>query len=127
MINRKTFFISNWRIWDDIINEAVAFFHEYFAIYPTILLASDVTLRRIDMATDRSRVRGPDGKTPAPGTYARIDGFETVLYRLDFYIHDRLPDGYFALLFDSDPDGGEPIPEEDNDLDVLRLTGTESG
>lgn len=43
------FCIQNWKEWDREIDTAVQRFRKKYPVYPRILLASIITLRRIDM------------------------------------------------------------------------------
>jgi len=123
---RRTFSIGCWSVWDDAIARATELFHGIYAVYPNILLANDVTLRRLDMIADKSRLKNDNGETAESGRHYQVDGFVADDFELDFRIYEKLEDGYFSLIFDSDPDDdGEPVPEDDTAFDVIMRTGTE--
>lgn len=126
MIMKKTFSLGLWSAWDDAIAGAAELFRSLYSVYPNILLANDVTLRRIDMIAEKSRLKNENGEKAKSGMYCQVGGFVAEGFELTFGIDEKLEDGYFSLIFDSDPDDdGEPVPEEDTEVEVIRKTGTE--
>ena len=118
-ILRKTYAIRNWAKWDKTIYESAEDFKKKSGFYPNILLASPTTQQQIDMAANNPKGKAPSGKIqgpegePAEG-FASISGFVAGDLNLEFCIKEELPKGVFILVYDSDPDGGLPLPEEDN-------------
>lgn len=126
MIMKKTFSLGLWSAWDDAIARAAELFRNLYSVYPNILLANDVTLRRIDMIAEKSRFKNESGEKAKGGMYCQVSGFVAEDFELMFGIDEKLTDGQFSLIYDSDPnDDGEPVPEEDTDGDVIKKTGTE--
>lgn len=127
MIQKKTFCINSWKRWDDEINSAVYEFHNAFSIYPNILQANLTTLKRIDIAANKKKIKSLDGSPVPEVSCCGISGFVSDDYELDFCRDDKLPDKHFSLIYDSDPDDdGEPVPEEDTDTHYcyFKKTGT---
>ena len=58
-ILRRTYEIKGWRNWDDDIHAAAEDFHGRFSVWPNILLASEVTQARLDMAVMKDKLREP--------------------------------------------------------------------
>lgn len=124
-ILRRTYTITRWADWDDEIHAAAEDFHTRFSVWPNILLASEVTQNRIDMAGKKDKLRGPNGETAPEHEYTPIGGFIGPEYELDFFIDDKLAAGSYSLLYDSDPgDDGEPVPEEDTSLEDEEIAHT---
>ena len=65
--------------------------------------------------TKKEKITSWDDVHPKKYEYAKLASFGGEEYSLDFCLDDKLPDKYFVLIFDSDPDDGEPIPEADTD------------
>lgn len=111
-IVKKTFLITNWKTWDDEVDTAVRVFKNKFLLYPEIFLANFRTHARIDMAAKTLHLeRFTDSETGAildtpPDTGIAV--FQGENYSLEFCVDDGMPDGCFALIYDPDPDGGEP-------------------
>jgi hypothetical protein len=116
-ILKRTYGITRWAHWDDEIHAAVQDFRDRFTLAPNILLASEVTHARIDMAAKKENIRGPDGEAAPEGEHTPIGVFGGEGYQLEFCIDDQLPAGRFSLIHDVDPDGGggEPVPDEDTE------------
>lgn len=121
-IVRKTYKIQNWSDWDKTIFEAAEHFKSLSGIYPNILLASQNTHMRMDMAANNLKknpstgsIKGPNGD--AAEGFTSIGGFAAGELELDFCIKNDIPRDSFILVYDSDPDGGLPLPEEDNLID----------
>jgi ADP-ribosylglycohydrolase len=113
-ILRRTYRLESWRTWDDELHTFVADFRGQLGIAPNILLASEVTHTRIDMAAKKQNVLDEQGAHPEPAEYAALSGFAGPDYELDFYVDPTLPDRSVSLVYDPDPDGGgEPVPAQD--------------
>lgn len=115
MIPRKTYRIGSWRTWDQAIDASVRDFESRFGVTPNVLLASTVTFNRINMAADKSHVGNAAGEDPPAHAYVDITGFAGHDYVLGFAVSERVQEKRFALLYDEDPDGGEPWPDEDTE------------
>ena len=119
-ILKFTGMISNFSVWDHIINTYVKKFHEQYNVYPNIFIACDSTHRKIEFRAQMhpDRLTDSDGenlKTSAVSFHG-IGCFVASGYSLEFCIDNKLPDDMFMLVFDAAPefdgDDGEPIPEE---------------
>lgn len=100
--------------WDDQINSWVMKFKKKHSYYPNILLASSETYARIDMvanARGKSRIKDEAGNSAT--SFVSMSGFQGEGYSLDFCIEERLGVDTVKLIYDSDPDGGLPIPEDE--------------
>jgi hypothetical protein len=115
MIPRKTYAIGSWRRWALDIDKCVRDFEDRFGVTPNVLLANNVTFQRINMAADKSHVGNAAGDDAPEHQYVDITGFAGADYVVAFAVSERLADRKFALMYDDDPDGGEPWPDEDND------------
>lgn len=120
MIPRKTYQIGTWRTWDKAIDRCVRDFEARFGVVPNVLLANNVTFQRINMAADKSHVGNAAGDDAPEHEYVDITGFAGPDYVVAFAVNERLADRKFALLYDEDPDGGEPWPDEDTDDTLVR-------
>ena len=116
-ILRRTYSIAKWVGWDDEVHAAVQEFRVRFSLAPNILLTSEVTLARIDMAAKKKKLRGPNGEEAPEGEYTPISIFTGPDYELEFFVDDALPTRRFSLLWDDDPGGGDgdDVPDEDTD------------
>lgn len=113
---RKTYKLKRWSQWDDEIHQAVQDFHGRFDLYPNILLANQVTLQRIDMASKNEHKRDNTGNAPEEDAHASITSFTGAGYEFFFALEEKLADKAFVLIYDSEPDGdGEPLPEDNED------------
>lgn len=114
-IVRRTYTITGWARWDHDIHQAVEDFRERLGHTPNLLLASEVTHARIDMAARKDNILGPEGELPDDGEYTPLAAFHGADYTLEFCIDDDVPEGRFSLIYDDDPDGdgGEPVPDDD--------------
>ncbi len=117
MIIKKTFRFEKLTDWDHEINASVNFFHKKFNVWPNILMANEYALRIINFLANckQENIRNDDNKTPDK-PYVILGSFASENYTLDFCVDGQMPDNSFVLIFDDDPDGGEPIPEEDTEL-----------
>lgn len=121
MIYKKTYKVTSWKNWNHCINDSSIEFFRKFSIYPNILMANSDTFHKIDMMVNQKKdnILNDDGEIPAPDKYVSIGSFISDNYALEMCIDDKVAIDYFILIFDSDPDdGGEPIPEEDSDIDI---------
>ena len=116
-ILRRTYSITKWVGWDDEIHAGVQEFRARFSLAPNILLTSEVTLARIDMASTKEKLRGPNGEPAPKGEYTPISIFTGPDYELEFFVDEALPTRRFSLLWDDDPGGGDgdDVPDEDTD------------
>ena len=123
-ILRRSYSITSWVGWDDQIHDAVQEFRARFSLAPNILLTSEVTLARIDMASTKEKLCGPNGEPAPKDEYTPISIFSGPDYELEFFVDDALPTCRFSLLWDDDPGGGdgEDVPDEDTD-DVDSVVG----
>lgn len=119
-ILRRSYDIRRWARWDDEIDRAVEEFRVRFTLTPNILLASEATHARIDMAAKKERIVSPAGEPAPEDEHTPISSFRADTYELTFCIDERLPTGRFSLIHDADPDGdgGEPVPDDDTELPV---------
>lgn len=115
MITRKTYQIVSWADWDHELNRATKDFNDQFHGWPNILQASSQTHRRIDIAANAKseNIQMTGIKPEAAGHWKSLSGFQGIDYFLEFCIDDSLALDTIRLLLDPDPDGKEPIPEED--------------
>lgn len=116
---RKTYKITRWIKWDQIISKSAEDFREKTGVRPNLLLASEATLKRIDLAAynssqdeTRGSIRNPSGVIP--DATVSLEGFKAGELNLDFCIKDDAPTSSFILVYDANPEGGLPLPEEDN-------------
>jgi hypothetical protein len=123
-ILRRTYRITRWAHWDDTVYDAIEDFRARFTLAPNILLASETTHARIDMAAKKKNIRGPAGEEAPEDEHTPICGFRGEDYELDFCIDENLPAGRFSLIYDADPDGdgGEPVPDEDTEEPGAKLS-----
>ena len=123
-ILRRTYSITSWVAWDDEVHEAAQEFRGRFSLAPNILLTSEVTYARIDMAVKKEKLRGPNGEPAPEDEYTPISIFTGPDYELELFVDDALPTCRFSLLWDDDPGGGdgEDVPDEDTD-DVDSVVG----
>lgn len=110
---RRTYEIKSWRTWDDEVHAFACAFKSMFNAYPNVLLASSATLAHIDMAAKKKHVRGPGGERPDETTWTPLESFAGPGYSLAFCIDEHLPGRRISLIYDSDPGGGLPVPDED--------------
>jgi hypothetical protein len=111
--------------WDDQLNDWVEKFKRSKGYYPNILLASSATYSRIDMvinARGKDRVKGKDGKIAAKDEFISPCGFKGESYELMFCTEEQLGIDTVKLIYDSDPDGGVPIPEDDLGMAVRKIS-----
>ena len=118
---RRTYEIKSWRTWDDEVHACACDFKSKFNVYPNVLLASSATLAHIDMAAKKKHVRGPDGERPDETTYAPLDSFSGPGYSLAFCVDERLAGRKLSLIYDPDPGGGLPVPDEDTAIRAADL------
>ena len=114
---RRTCTIQSRKAGDDDVNDAAIDFHSRFGTFPTVLLASPATYRRIGMVADKQNLYGPDGERPEEGQFCEIGIFSAEEYELRCACEDELPDWAIVLVSDSDPGGGGVwAPDEDTEL-----------
>lgn len=104
--------------WDHQINGWVKLFKERHGHFPNILLASSATYSRIDLvanARGKDQLRSPAGETPPVEEFASMHGFRGDGYELDFCVDETLGIDTIKLIYDSDPNGGLPIPGIDEE------------
>ena len=102
--------------WDHQLNAWAKAFKAEHGYFPNILLASSATYSRIDLvanARGKENLHGPAGNMPTEEEFISMQGFRGIGYELDFCIDDQLGIDTIRLIFDSDPDGGLPLPEEE--------------
>jgi len=114
MILRKTYQIDKWTRWDSIVDQAAKDFYLRTKVWPNLLLASELTLGRIDFMANQKK-KNIEGGAPAD-EFCGLGGFKGPGYRLDLCIDEWVPYSSFSLIYDSNPDGddGEPVPQVDN-------------
>lgn len=129
-MHRKTYKITVWKRWDYDVCSAVEDFYSRTKVYPNVLLANPTTFAKINliaaksMIASGSRIGKSSGETPDGVEYVDLTGFVGDGYELRFAENKKLADTAFALLFDSDPDGGgEPWPEHDTVKNQTKKTG----
>lgn len=124
MILRKTYILKSNTEWDREINEAALDFMVHTGVKPNVLLANDVTYAFIDFVASNVGLanikRSPDQDEDDHITDERISlsAFQGQGYELEFCIDESLGEYEFSLIYDDDVDGGEPIPAEDNVMDL---------
>jgi hypothetical protein len=108
--------ITDFSIWDDTIHLTVLKFHTQYNVYPNILLASDITYRKIDLYAQMhpERLLDPDGEETIETSshpYNGLSYFTTDDYELELCLDFDLGEGSFTLVFDETPEfDGEPVP-----------------
>lgn len=95
---RKTYRLRSWKGWDKHVDAAARDFAAEFGVAPNLLVASPVTLRRINVAADKARVGNRQGQAPEAGVYVKLEGFTTDDYELVFIEEDEVPENSFALI-----------------------------
>jgi hypothetical protein len=116
IIKASVYTFTNLLSWDHQLNEWVKAFKMEHGYFPNILLASSATYSRIDLivnARGRDHLHNPEGLSPSEEEFISMSGFKGNGYDLNFCIEDQLGIDTVKLIYDSDPDGGLPIPEED--------------
>jgi hypothetical protein len=124
-------YISDFYEWYNIIYKAVLKFYKKYNVYPNLLLACDVTFRKIDLNAQRymgnivSVLDNGLEEIETIKTYDGINHFRTEECGIDFGIDNELTEGNFILLF-ADPQDidGEPVPvpEEKENVFVFKKT-----
>ena len=110
--------------WDHQLNAWAKAFKAQHGYFPNILLASSATYSRIDLvanARGKENLHGPAGNSPNEDEYVSMNGFRGIGYELDFCIDDQLGIDTIRLIFDSDPDGGLPLPEEEGVVEQEKM------
>ena len=102
--------------WADELDKNVHSFNAKYGYFPNLMLANSLTYTRIDLVanTHQEKIRGQAGDTP--DKFVGLTGFHGKDYELDWCVEDKLGDLEYVLIYDSDPNGGLPIPEEINKL-----------
>ena len=65
------------------------------------------------MAAKRKNITNDQGEHPADAEYATLMAFEGSEYALDFCIDEGVGERRVSLIHDTNPDGGEQVPDED--------------
>jgi hypothetical protein len=119
MIIRRSYRIERWAEWDHELHAFVQDFRRHFRVAPNLLLASEVTFARIDMAAAKRNIESDEGELAAEGEYTPLSAFVGEDYELEFAVATDLADRHVSLLHDTDPDGGgEEVPHQDTPLAV---------
>ena len=107
----KTNHFSDLNRWADELNAKVQSFKAEFGHFPNIMLANSITYSRIDLVanTKPKNIRGK--KNDVPENFVGLSGFNGEGYSLDWCVEEELSDLEFILIFDTDPDGGLPLPQ----------------
>jgi hypothetical protein len=103
--------------WDAQVHSWCQDFKNRFGHFPNILLASDASFNRIELiinSSGRENIKGDMGQKPQGDEFVKLTGFQGPGYSLDFCIEESLPLDSIRLIYDSNPDGGLPIPEKDD-------------
>jgi hypothetical protein len=117
MIIRRTYRIERWAEWGHEIHGFVQDFRRHFQVAPNLLLASEVTFARIDMAAAKGNIQNAEGEPALEGEYTPLSAFSGEDYELEFAMVTDLADREVSLIHDDDPDGGgEEVPDEDTPL-----------
>ncbi|HOV39548.1 MAG TPA: hypothetical protein PLG79_12540 [Spirochaetales bacterium] len=117
-VYRLEFYIQRWKHWDAEIDAEVKLFRKKYPVYPQILLASSATLKKFDMIAftfhPENLIFAGEGEAPLEPVLEPGEGLSGIGgkgYELDFCFKEDAPLGYCCLVYDSDPDGGEPLPD----------------
>jgi hypothetical protein len=116
VIYTKVFTFKNLPNWDHQLNKWIQAFKKKFGVYPNIMLASSLTYSRIELvvnARSKEHLHNADGMNPSEGEFATMGGFRGVGYEVDFCMEESLAVDSVKLIYDSDPNGGLPLPEEE--------------
>jgi hypothetical protein len=116
IIFRKEHKFKNIQSWDSEVYFATMKFLKEFTIYPNILILNPNTIAQIDMLANNKKkqnIKDKDEKSPKKNEFVPINGFQSEDFSLAFSIDESISNGWFALVYDSDPDwdGGESIDE----------------
>ena len=112
----KMFTFNNLMNWDHQLNSWIKEFKSDYGYFPNFLLASTETYARIDLvanARGKDHLRNTEGETAPEGEFVSMNGMRGDGYEIDFCIDDGLGVDTVRLIYDSDPDGGLPIPESE--------------
>ena len=124
MIVKRTFFLNEWINWDHDLHQAVIIFRKNFPFYPNIMLASELTYAKINMIASQypENIEEDNGSRTEKGTFIQLTSFTDYrgTYELDFCIDNKLAEKEIVLIFDSDPDSKEPIPEKDSEKSDIK-------
>ncbi len=125
MIIQKTFTIDSWRNWDHIIDESADEFFSCHSIYPNILAANNHTFSRIDIAANyyKNFIANLNGHNPDSDEFAKLSYFVCNDYSLEFCIDTRIPDNYFYLIYDSNPEDDCKVHNEGS-LEIAGVSGS---
>ena len=116
IILTRTFVFNNLISWDHQLNAWVKDFKTEHGYFPNIALASTETYARIDLivnARGKDHLRNPKGESASTEEFVSMNGFKGEGYELDFCMDENLGVNSVRLIYDSDPDGGLPIPEDE--------------
>jgi hypothetical protein len=95
---RKTYRLRSWKGWDKHVDACAREFLAEFGVAPNVLVASPVTLRRINVAADKAHLGNKHGEVPDSGAYVQIGGFAGDDYQLMFIEEDDVPENSFSLI-----------------------------
>lgn len=112
---RKNYSLKSFKGWDHQLNKSVLEFKNTFGVFPNVMLANEVTYKRVDISADKTKILGEKGNKVCPYEYVRLGGFGSEDYELDFCLDNRLEDKAFILILDNDPEGKNPLPDYDED------------
>ena len=119
ILKTRTFAFNNLISWDHQLNSWVKEFKAQHGYFPNIALASTETYGRIDLvvnASGKDHLRNAAGENAPEAEFVSMNGFQGEGYELDFCMDDNLGLDSVKLIYDSDPDGGLPIPVELEEL-----------
>lgn len=112
IVQRSDFTLDSLKAWDHQVDLAVRDFKRRFGCFPNLLVANEVTFKRIDIRSNKEKVLGEKGEKVGPSQYVRLSGFATDEYNLDFCLDDSLSDLVFTLILDSEEPEKKPKPEK---------------
>lgn len=99
---RKTYRLSSWRSWDKFVDSCVKDFQSEFHVQPSLLVANTVTLRRMSIAADKTKVSSKKNRVsnrPTPSSYVQLSGLAHRDYTLFFAEEDEVSDNCFSLVY----------------------------
>jgi len=101
-------FISDYKVWDDIIDDFVEQFYKNFAVYPNIMLAASRTWEKIDnnanfMQAEKIELEDPEMEPDEFDAIKTLSSFVGENYLLEFCMDEKLEEDVFVLVFDEDP------------------------
>ena len=96
---RKTYRIANWRDWDKQVDACARDFQAEYRRAPNLLAASQVMLRRFNLAANRAHVGKRSGEAADPSAYIELQGFVGTDYSLLLVEEDDVPERSFSLVY----------------------------